>query len=312
MTAASIKWIIVSVLAIGLGGWLLHLSLRYAALAQTHTDVSKVKDSQIRTISQWNELDQSVRTARDREGGEHWSLKYALASFREKKISRDLFESFVMPCDNYALYSHSDTTSGFLLLPGEESEVVAYMRTLTPGETKKRPVEYLKQTLEFPDRRIILPVKPNHLTEYEFDTTGAAGALEFGFRVTDIEESRFVPICDVNDRHEFAASDGPYQDGIFKDHEHEVTYGWPQLSDLSFLKTLHKNRIWMIACNEVFRPVDRPADQSNTLHVALVFASKREWRIHPDYLYSRSLNSGFDLEWDPQQEDYLATPRASK
>jgi hypothetical protein len=157
-----------------------------------------------------------------------------------------------------------------------------------------------------------LPVKSHHLTEYQFDTSGSPGELEFGYRLTDINETRFVPFCDVEDNYEKSGSDGLYHDGLFQNREFHVTYGWPNLSELSLLKTLQERGIWLIACNEVFRLVNRPLDQSEPLHVVLVFASKREWRVHPDYLYCRSLNSGFDLEWDPQQENYLATPKPSK
>lgn len=306
-----IKWTIVSIAAIALCGWIVQLSLRHAALTQQRETVSALRNAQLQTTTTWNELNQKVTKARERTHGEGYSLKSALGWLRELSLTRALFESFSMPSENHALYTMIDTNSGFVLLPDGESELVVFVRKLEPDTNRDRLFKDLQQTLESPDRRISLPVKSKLLTEYRFDTSGSEGALEFGLHLIDLDESRFIAMCDVNEPYQFSKGDGPYHNGVFQNHVHEVTYGWPPLTDLSFLQTLQKRRVWMIACNEVFRSANDPSEQSTPLHVVLVFASRNEWRIHPDYLYARSLDSGFDLTWDSQQANYRATPKTS-
>ncbi len=312
MTASSIKWTIYSIASIALCVWLVHVSRHHTGLEKKHKALTELRDAQLQTIATWQELAQKVRIARNRETSERRSMRDLLGYFREKELSSDVLKAFEMPSDNYALYTRNGIGRGFFLLPDEESEVVAYVRMLTPGEGRERTVKHLRQTLESPDRRVVLPAQVHHLTEYQFDTIGPPGELEFGCRLTDKNEIRLVPFCDVENSYEKSGSGGPYNDGIFKNHEYEVTFGWPALSELSFIKTLQEHGIWLIACNEVFRSANRPVAQSKPLHVVLVFASTREWKIHPDYQYCRSLNAGFDLEWDPQQENYLAVPKPSE
>jgi hypothetical protein len=306
MTAKSYKWTVFGIISAALCGWLVRISLIHAALLQQLTDTTRVREAQLQTLSTWKELDQEVRSARDRETRECGNLTTALWFSREKGISRDVQKSFDMPND-YSLYTRNGIGNGFFLQTDEESEVIAYVRTLTTEEGEKRACTQLKQTIESPHSRIILPNKSRHLTEYQFDTFGTPGELEFGCHLNDIDGSRFIPFCGVTSSSDRRGSDGPYNDGILRNREFRVTYGWPNLCELDFVQALQERGIWFIGCNELFW-----LDQSEVLHVVLVFASKREWRIHPDYLYGRSLNSDYDLEWDPQQEDYLATLKPSK
>jgi hypothetical protein len=309
MTAKTYKWTVFGIISAALCGWLVRISLIHAALVQQLTDTTKVREAQLQTISTWKELDQGVRSARDRETRECGNLTAALRFCREKRISGDVLKSFDMSND-YSLYTRNGIGNGFFLQTDEESEVIAFVRTLSPEEGEKPACTQLKQTIESPNLRVILPNNSHHLTEYQFDTFGTPGKLEFGCHLTDSDGTRFVPFCDVTSSYDNSVrkgSDGPYDDGILKNREFRVTYGWPDLCELDFVQALQKRGIWFIGCNELFW-----LDQSEVLHVVLVFASRREWRIHPDYLYGRSLNSGFDLEWDPQQDDYIATPKPAK
>jgi hypothetical protein len=307
MTIKSYKWTVFGIASVALCGWLVHVSLIHAAFVQQLTDKTKVREAQLQTISTWEELDKEVRSAREREDRERLNLKYALMFHCEQGISKDVVKSSDLPDTSHSIFTKSTGIgNGSFWQTDEESEVIAYIRTLTAEEAEKRPVTQLKRTLESPDSRIILPVNSHGLTEYKFETLGAAGERKFGCRLIDVDGTRFVPFCGVansdgsGDRR---GADGPYDDGVFKNREFRVTYGWPDLSELGFVKALQKRGIWLIGSNETYW-----LDQAKVLHVVVVFASKREWRVHPDYSYSRALDSGFDLEWDPQQENYIASP----
>jgi hypothetical protein len=303
------KWSAFGIISLALCGWLVRVSLIRATLVQQLTDATKEREAQTQTISTWKELDHDVSAGRGREGRECRDLKHALMFFRGSGIDREVLESFDL-AENYSLFTRSDTGNGFFLQTDEESEVTALVRVLTAEEGEKRAQTQLKQTVESPDNRIALPGTLRRLTEYQFDTIVSNGELVFGCRLNDKDGSRFVAFRGIASRHDNygrSGSDGPYDDGIFKNREFRVTYGWPDLCEINFVKALQKRGIWFIGCNEVFW-----LNKSEVLHVVLVFVSKREWRIHPDYLYCRSLNSGFDLEWDAQQQDYLTTPETSK
>jgi hypothetical protein len=189
--------------------------------------------------------------------------------------------------------------------------VIAYVRTLPPAAPNKarpRAEAILKQTLESPDRRIVLPAKLHHLTAYEVETSGPPGELKLGVRVTGRDVDEFIPFCDVEDMYNSVGTGGPYNEGLFKNREHEITYGWPDLAAVNFVKVLQERGIWLIASNEMFRSAEGANDQSKTVQVVLVLASEGQWRVHPDYSYCRDMESAFSLDWDPQQENYLATP----
>lgn len=311
MATSIFKWTAFGIISVALCGWLVHLALLHVALTQELTVATKLREAQLHTISTWRELDHTVHTARGHVYGKGVIAAHALKFSLKNGLSTDLPESFDMP-DNYSLLISNDLGSGFFLQTDEESKVIAYLCTLTLEEaddTVSRRL-HMKQTLESPDRRITLPVKTNYFTEYQLGIYGNPAELKFGCQLTDRDESRFVPFCDVtsNDADNTRqASSGPYDYGFLKNREYRVKYGWPFLSELGFVKSLQVRGIWHIISSEFFW-----LDQSKVLHVVLVFASEREWRLHPDYLYGRTLDSGLDLEWDPHQENYLIVPKPSK
>lgn len=314
MNAKTCKWIIFAIIALALCGWLVRISLAHAAVVQQLREKSELREAQLETVATFKELAERVGKIRDREARERANLGAALSFTQSNGLSKQLCESFVMLSDDYSLFTTTEAGSGFFLRGDEDAKVIAYMRTLPPAapNDRPRPEAVLEQTLESPDRRIVLPAKLHYLTAYKVETSGPPGELKLGVHVTGRDVDQFIPLCDVEDTYESVGTNGPYNEGIFKDREYEITYGWPDLAALSFVKVIQGRGIWLIASNEKFSSAQRENGQSKEVQVILVLESEGQWRLHPDYSYSRDLESAFSLEWDPQQENYLATPSRPK
>ena len=311
MTAKSFKRASFGIIALTLCGWLVSISAFHATVEGQIKLETEERERQLRIIASHEKLDQRDRSIRDREERERRICECALSFTHSYELNRRLCESFEMPSDGFALFSRTESGSGFLLRSEEDADVVAYVRKLPPaahGVVTPRGATLLQQTLESPDRRIVLPVKLHQLMAYQVETSGPPDELELGLRLTGRDFDQFIPFYKVEDAYQFAGSDGPYNGGIFKNREHEVTYGAPDLADVDFIKILQKRGIWLLACNEIFRSAQRSSDQSPGVHVVLVMTSEDPWRVHPDYSYCRDLESAFSLQWDPQQENYLTKP----
>jgi hypothetical protein len=189
---------------------------------------------------------------RDREGSERANLEAALTFTHSNGLSNQLCKSFEMLSDGFTLFTKTKFGSGFFLRGDEDAKIIAYVRTLPPAAPNERPraEAMLKQTLESLDRRIFLPAKLHHLTAYEVETSGPPGELKLGVHVTSTNSFPFVT---SKNAYESVGTDGPYNEGLFKNREFEITYGWPDLAAVDFVKILQGNGSWLIASNEKFR-----------------------------------------------------------
>ena len=300
MKVRNIIWTTYLVASIVLVGCLIDWSLHHSDLKTELKTLTELRDAQAKTIATSRELAPQVKDTRRRIEREASNLKSSLNSFCELKLKTNLLNSFEMPVKDYAVFCRNGIGKGMFLLPDEQSKAVAYVRMLSAEDSEERLSQHLLRTLESPDHRIVLSATAHRLTEYQFETD-EFHPKKFECRLTDESGTQRIAICDVPDRYAARSSDGPYQNGMFRKREYEVTFGWPKLSELSLIKTLQKRGIWLIACNELYAEF---GDSLGTLHVVLVFESKEDWRIHPDFLYCESLEAEFDLQWDPEQQNY--------
>ena len=116
--------------------------------------------------------------------------KFTFAALND--LSRYLLKSKELLREGYAFYTSNGSESGFFSTSDDKTNVIAYVRILTAEEGRGPEIARLKKTLDSPDSRITFPVKPHHLTEYKFETTGSPGTLKFGCRLKDGDESGFL------------------------------------------------------------------------------------------------------------------------
>lgn len=310
MTSKSYKWTLFGVVALALCAGLLRMSLAHEAVTQELHDKAKVREGQIQTISTFEELAKRVRTLRDHEGTERKRIEQVLSFAKSRGLSKQLCESFEMPTGGYSLFTRHDSGSGHFLRGDADTKVIAYVRTSPPAPSKRqsqRSRAPLLQTLESPDSFVVVPAAVHQLTSYEIETAGPSGELALGIRITSRDIDQFIPLCNVEDEYRWSGADGPFNVGLFKSREYEITYGWPDLADIGFVEVLQKRRIWLIAANEFYRPANAPRPPSTTVQVVLALVSGDQWMLHPDYSYCRKLESAFSLKWDPQNQSYYAT-----
>ena len=184
MIPKSYKWIAFGIITLALCVWLVHVSLIHAAVGQQLTDKTKEREAQLHTLATFKEMPRKITTSCEREEEERHNLEKAFKVAHYHELMSQLVDSFEMPTSEFSLYTNDGLKSGFFLLNDKNSYAIAYVRTVVPDELQDHKRQaLLTQTIEFPDRKMILPAKLYRLNQYDFETSGSAGELKLGCRL---------------------------------------------------------------------------------------------------------------------------------